>query len=47
MSLTPTQLGAEPKKLAVLGALAVVLIVVYFPAFGSHMPRWRLALLSG
>ena len=30
MSLVPTQLGAEPKKLAVLGALAVVLIVVYF-----------------
>jgi hypothetical protein len=29
MSLIPAQLGAEPKKLAVLGALAVVLIVVY------------------
>jgi hypothetical protein len=30
MNLIPAQLGAEPKKLAVLGALAVVLIVVYF-----------------
>ncbi len=30
MSLIPSQLGAEPKKLAVLGALAVVLVVVYF-----------------
>jgi len=30
MNLIPSQLGAEPKKLAVLGALAVVLIVVYF-----------------
>ena len=30
MSLIPSQLGAEPKKLAVLGGLAVVLIVVYF-----------------
>jgi len=29
MNLIPSQLGAEPKKLAVLGALAVVLIVVY------------------
>lgn len=30
MSLIPSQLGAEPKKLAVLGGLAVVLVVVYF-----------------
>jgi hypothetical protein len=30
MSLIPSQLGAEPKKLAILGGLAVVLIVVYF-----------------
>ena len=30
MNLIPSQLGAEPKKLAVLGGLAVVLIVVYF-----------------
>jgi len=30
MNLTPSQLGAEPKKLAILGGLAVVLIVVYF-----------------
>jgi hypothetical protein len=30
MNLIPAQLGAEPKKLAVLGGLAVVLIVVYF-----------------
>jgi hypothetical protein len=29
MNLTPSQLGAEPKKLAILGGLAVVLIVVY------------------
>jgi hypothetical protein len=29
MSLIPSQLGAEPKKLAILGGLAVVLIVVY------------------
>jgi hypothetical protein len=29
MNLIPSQLGAEPKKLAILGALAVVLIVVY------------------
>jgi hypothetical protein len=29
MSLIPSQLGAEPKKLAVLGGLALVLIVVY------------------
>ena len=29
MSLIPSQFGAEPKKLAVLGGLAVVLIVVY------------------
>ena len=30
MNLTPSQFGAEPKKLAILGGLAVVLIVVYF-----------------
>jgi hypothetical protein len=30
MNWIPAQLGAEPKKLAVLGGLAVVLIVVYF-----------------
>jgi hypothetical protein len=30
MNLIPSQLGAEPKKLAILGALAVVLMVVYF-----------------
>jgi len=30
MNLIPTQLGAEPRKLAVLGGLAAVLIVVYF-----------------
>src|SRR5579862_9969461 len=30
MNLIPSQLGAEPKKLAFLGVLAVVLIVVYF-----------------
>ena len=30
MNLVPSQLGAEPKKLAVLGGLAVVLIAVYF-----------------
>jgi hypothetical protein len=30
MNLIPAQLGAEPKKLAILGGLAVVLIVVYF-----------------
>lgn len=30
MSLIPSQLGAEPKKLAVLGGLAALLIVVYF-----------------
>lgn len=30
MNLIPSQLGAEPKKLAVLGGLAGVLIVVYF-----------------
>jgi hypothetical protein len=30
MNLVPSQLGAEPKKLAILGGLAVVLIVVYF-----------------
>ena len=30
MNLIPSQLGAEPKKLAVLGGLAAVLIVVYF-----------------
>ena len=30
MSLIPSQLGAEPKKLAILGGLALVLIVVYF-----------------
>ena len=30
MNLIPSQLGAEPKKLAILGGLAVVLIVVYF-----------------
>jgi hypothetical protein len=30
MNLIPSQLGAEPKKLALLGGLAVVLIVVYF-----------------
>lgn len=29
MNLIPSQLGAEPKKLAVLGGLAVVLIIVY------------------
>lgn len=29
MNLIPSQLGAEPKKLAILGGLAVVLIVVY------------------
>jgi hypothetical protein len=30
MNLIPSQLGAEPKKLAILGGLAAVLIVVYF-----------------
>jgi hypothetical protein len=30
MNLIPAQLGAEPKKLAILGGLAAVLIVVYF-----------------
>ena len=30
MNLTPSQIGAEPKKLVVLGGLALVLIVVYF-----------------
>ncbi len=30
MNLIPSQLGADPKKLAILGGLAVVLIVVYF-----------------
>jgi len=30
MNLIPSQLGAEPKKLAILGGLALVLIVVYF-----------------
>lgn len=30
MNLIPAQLGAEPKKLVILGGLAVVLIVVYF-----------------
>jgi len=30
MNLIPAQLGAEPKKLAILGGLAVVLMVVYF-----------------
>lgn len=30
MNWIPAQLGAEPKKLAVLGGLAVVLIVVFF-----------------
>ena len=30
MNLIPSQLGAEPKKVAFLGVLAVVLIVVYF-----------------
>jgi len=30
MNLIPSQLGAEPKKLAILGGLAVVLIAVYF-----------------
>ncbi len=30
MNLIPAQLGAEPKKLAILGVLAVVLIVVFF-----------------
>lgn len=29
-NLIPSQLGAEPKKLAILGGLAAVLIVVYF-----------------
>jgi hypothetical protein len=29
MNLIPSQLGAEPKKLAILGVLAVVLVVVY------------------
>jgi hypothetical protein len=30
MKLTPSQIGAEPRKVAILGVLAVVLIVVYF-----------------
>jgi hypothetical protein len=30
MNLIPSQLGAEPKKVVILGGLAVVLIVVYF-----------------
>jgi hypothetical protein len=30
MSLIPSQIGADPKKLTVLGGLALVLVVVYF-----------------
>ena len=39
MNLIPSQLGAEPKKLAVLGALAVVLIVVYFVNRTPDVPQ--------
>ena len=39
MSLIPAQLGAEPKKLAVLGGLAVVLIGVYFIIRTPDVPQ--------
>jgi hypothetical protein len=39
MNLIPSQLGAEPKKLAVLGGLAVVLIVVYFVNRTPDVPQ--------
>jgi hypothetical protein len=39
MSLIPSQLGAEPKKLAILGGLAVVLIVVYFVNRTPDVPQ--------
>lgn len=39
MNLIPSQLGAEPKKLAVLGGLAVVLIAVYLINRSPDVPQ--------
>jgi len=47
MSLIPTQLGAEPKKLAVLGVLAVVLIVVYFINRTPDVPQQAASISTG
>jgi len=39
MKAIPTQVGAEPKKLAILGGLAVVLVVVYFINRSPDVPQ--------
>lgn len=39
MSLIPSQLGAEPKKLAILGGLAVVLVIVYLMNRTPDVPQ--------
>jgi hypothetical protein len=39
MNLIPSQLGAEPKKLAILGGLAVVLLVVYLVNRTPDVPQ--------
>jgi hypothetical protein len=39
MNLIPSQLGAEPKKLAILGGLAVVLVVVYVMNRTPEVPQ--------
>jgi hypothetical protein len=39
MKWVPSQLGAEPKKLAVLGGLALVLVVVYFINRNPDVPQ--------
>ena len=39
MNLIPSQLGAEPKKLAILGGLAVVLIAVYLMNRTPDVPQ--------
>ena len=44
MNLIPSQLGAEPKKLAVLGGLAVVLVVVYFINRTPDVPQQAASL---
>ena len=47
MNLIPSQLGAEPKKLAILGGLAVVLIVVFFINRTPDVPQQAASITPG
>ncbi|MDP9114081.1 MAG: hypothetical protein M3O20_10425 [Acidobacteriota bacterium] len=46
MNLIPAQLGAEPKKLAVLGVVLLVLVVVFFMNRTSDVPQQAVSITA-